>query len=417
MQTIQKVPTERVIFLDNIRYLMVLLVVVLHSACGYSYNTTWWSVNDENSIFFNYVLGILGIFLMPTLFFIAGYFALPSLQQKGRWLFIRSKLKRLGIPWLLGVVLMAPIINYIHLYSRDYPTNLLSSWSVFLNNLKGALSFHTGFITSQLQFNHDYFWFISLLLFFFIVFAIFHDGKNRWFPGDNSSPEPKVPRMKSILVVLFLVSVLTALITFCIYGIFHGTPNRDPWIIFGSLIQFQASRIVLYITCFSLGIYAFSKNWFKNGQTPGHFIFWTILSTALMYSHFKVQAFLMADFSIGLALGGVFIHTFLVFTILLALIASGIKLWNNPSKVSRRLAANSYNIYLLHMFFVIVVQLLLLKWSGISIFIKFGIVMFSSILLSYLVSQYAVRPFPKLSVAGMIALFVLLAAVLNPTAV
>ena len=59
-------------------------------------------------------------------------------------------------------------------------------------------------------------------------------------------------------------------------------------------------------------------------------------------------------------------------------------------------------------------QLLFLKWYGISIFIKFGIVALSAILLSYSISQYAIRPFPKLSVAGMIALFVLLIAVLNP---
>jgi len=272
MQTIQNVPTERVIFFDNIRYLMVLLVVVLHSACGYSHYTTWWSVNDENFIFFDYLLEILGVFLMPTLFFVAGYFALPSLQQKGKWLFIASKLRRLGIPWVLGVILLSPILNYINLYSRDYPANLLSLGSIFVNNLKGALSFQTGLITSQLQFSHDHFWFISLLLFFFIVFAILHDGKNRWFPGVVSSAKPKGPAVKSILVVFFLVGVLTALITFFIYGIFHGTPNRDPWIIIGSLIQFQASRIVLYISCFSVGVYVFSKKWFKNGLVFQYFL-------------------------------------------------------------------------------------------------------------------------------------------------
>jgi len=68
------------------------------------------------------------------------------------------------------------------------------------------------------------------------------------------------------------------------------------------------------------------------------------------------------------------------------------------------------------MFFVVVVQLLLLEWLSISIFIKFGIVTLSTIILNYLASQYAIRPFPKLAVAGMMALFALLAAVLNPTA-
>ena len=36
--------------------------------------------------------------------------------------------------------------------------------------------------------------------------------------------------------------------------------------------------------------------------------------------------------------------------------------------------------------------------------------------LSYLISQYAIKPFPKLSVAGMITLFLLLATVHTPTA-
>ena len=41
----QKMADNRIVHFDNIRYLMVLLVVVLHSACGYSNNTQWWAVN------------------------------------------------------------------------------------------------------------------------------------------------------------------------------------------------------------------------------------------------------------------------------------------------------------------------------------------------------------------------------------
>jgi len=201
-----------------------------------------------------------------------------------------------------------------------------------------------------------------------------------------------------------------------IYGIFHETQNKDPWIIIASLIQFQANKIVLYVSCFGLGVYAFSNQWLKNGKAPGNFIFWTLLSIGLMYFQGKTLLFLINNFSIGLAIGYVIMRTFLVFTILLALLSFGIKHWNSPSVFNRQLAANSYNIYLLHMLFVIVVQLLLLKWFGIPIFFKFGIVTLSTILLSYLISQYAVRPFPKLSVAGMIALFVLLTALLSPTA-
>jgi glucan biosynthesis protein C len=415
MQMVQKESADRLVFFDNIRYLMVLLVVVLHAGCGYSNYLPYWAVDDENSNFFDHLLIILGVFLMPTLFFIAGYFTLPSLEQKGTWVFIKSKLKRLGIPWLLGVALLGPIIKYIYFYSRGNPVSYLSLWSYFVKNIEGALSFDTGFIASPLQFHHMYFWFISLLLFFFIVFALLCDAKKRWLPFLFSSRKPTATSMKSILLVFLLVGVLNALIAFYIYGIFHGSPNRDPWIIFISLIQFQAVRIVLYISCFGAVIYAFSNSWFKNGEVPGHFILWTLLSIGLMYIQGKALAILMGNFSIGLAFGWVLVRTLLVFTILLALISFGIQHWNTPSRVNRHLAANSYNIYLLHMIFVVVFQLVLLQWFGISIFIKFGIVTLLTILLSYLISQYAIRPFPKLSVAGMIALFVLLTPVLSPT--
>jgi glucan biosynthesis protein C len=187
MQIVQKESTDRVIFLDNIRYLMVLLVVMLHSALAYTNNAPWWTVNDENSIFIDYLLGVLDVFLMPTLFFIAGYFALPSLQQKGKWLFIRVKLKRLGIPWLLGIFLLVPIINYIHLYSRGYPTTLMSLWGKFALNFEEVLSLYTGFITSVVKFHQHHFWFISLLLVFFIVFAFLHDGRRKLLPSFFSS--------------------------------------------------------------------------------------------------------------------------------------------------------------------------------------------------------------------------------------
>jgi len=416
MQMVQNESADRVIFLDNIRYLMVTLVVVLHSALGYTNNASWWTVNDENSIFIDYLLGVLDVFLMPTLFFIAGYFTLPSLQQKGKWLFIRGKLKRLGIPWLLGIFLLVPIINYIHFYSRGYPATLLSLWRKFTLNFQEVLSLPTGLITSTVKFHQHHFWFISLLLVFFIVFAFLHDSTRKLIPSIFSYAKPKTSSLKSILLIFFLVGSLTTLLTIIIYGIFHETQNKDPWIIIASLIQFQANKIVLYVSCFGLGVYAFSNQWLKNGKAPGNFIFWTLLSIGLMYFQGKTLLFLINNFSIGLAIGYVIMRTFLVFTILLALLSFGIKHWNSPSVFNRQLAANSYNIYLLHMLFVIVVQLLLLKWFGIPIFFKFGIVTLSTILLSYLISQYAVRPFPKLSVAGMIALFVLLTALLSPTA-
>jgi fucose 4-O-acetylase-like acetyltransferase len=33
--------------------------------------------------------------MMPVLFFVAGYFALPSMEKKGLWEFLKDKVRRL----------------------------------------------------------------------------------------------------------------------------------------------------------------------------------------------------------------------------------------------------------------------------------------------------------------------------------
>ncbi len=406
MQPTRKSEDDRVLFLDNTRYLFVLLVVVLHAACSYSYYTTWWSVNDDNSVFFDYILRTLGVFLMPGLFFIAGYFALPSLQKKDTWLFIKNKFKRLGFPWLIGVTLLGPIQVYIYHYSRGYQTWDL--WDIFLFKMRSAISLNTGVIDSNAEFSHLHFWFVSLLLFFFIVFALLHKAKRKLFVDSFSSETSKIPSNKSILLVLILVSVISTVLTLLMYGIFSQGSGQQPWIIIGSLIQFQPTRIVLYILCFSLGIYAFHKNWFINGNIPGHFVFWVILSLTLWFGQEKALSILLENISPIIAVFYILLRTLLFFSILLTFISIGEKFWDSSSKVNRSLAENSYNIYIIHLIFVFLIQLFLLNWFELSIYIKFVIASLSAIFLSYIFSKYAMKRFPRLSAAGIIGAFAIL---------
>ncbi len=407
MRPRQKAHYHRILFLDNIRYLMVLLVVIGHAAGSYNSYTDWWPVNDDNSIFFDYLTRTLGIFFMPVLFFIAGYFALPSLIKKSTWSFIKNKFKRLGLPWLIGVILLGPIQVYIYYYSRHQQN--LDLWSYFAVNMKRFLLLNTGLITSINEFTHLYFWFISLLLFFFIVFAILHKVKTGLFVDPVFSEVSKLPSKKLILLILFSVSVISTILTLIMHGIFAHGSKGEPWIIIFSLIQFQPTAIVLYIFSFGLGIYTFHKKWIINNRIPGHFVFWAILSVVLWFGQEKALAILLENIlSPALAALFILLQTLMFFSVLLTLITFGGKYWNSASKVNKSLTENSYNIYLLHMIFVYLAQLLLLNWLDLSIYIKFIIVTLSAIFLSYLFSQYAIKPYPRMSVAGMISIFVLL---------
>jgi hypothetical protein len=86
------------------------------------------------------------------------------------------------------------------------------------------------------------------------------------------------------------------------------------------------------------------------------------------------------------------------------LISIGFKYFNSNSRINRLLAVNSYNIYIFHLFFILLFQLLLLN-TTILIPLKFLTVLIASFICSYVFSQYFVRPYPKISMFSILVLF------------
>ena len=80
---------------------------------------------------------------------------------------------------------------------------------------------------------------------------------------------------------------------------------------------------------------------------------------------------------------------------------------NRPSAANAKLAVNSYNVYLLQYPVILFFRLLLLPWDA-SAFVKFGIVLVLTLGLCYALSEYLIRPFPRLSVAVLIGVSALL---------
>ncbi len=407
MKTIKEINTgqshldlERIPFFDHIRYLMVLLVVVLHAACGYSNFMPHWAVNDNNSMLFDRVLLILDVFLMPILFFIAGYFALPSLITKGVFKFLKAKLFRLGIPLLLGLLFFRPIQDIIFYYSREIGS--YSLWDHFTANIHRALTFYTGLITTTRQFHHGYFWFISLLLFFFIVFGFVYRVKPFGFKEPSSN--------KSMLWILFGVVMAITLFTFVPGMLFFQGIRPNSWLLVANVLMFQPTKIVLYVWCFGTGIYACSRQWFSMVKVPGHFMLWTGISILLFAFFLMTLKRLNLNGPNGIDIFLIiFLRNALVFSILLAFISFSTRYWNNASKLNTLFSKTSYHTYLLHMGFVLVLQLGLYKWfPDSSVFIKFGIVSVGAIVLSVLTARYMTGPYPKFCVAGIVGVFFLL---------
>ena len=134
---------SRVVYLDNLRYLFVIGVVIQHATMAYM-PSTWWPVADEPSLLVSAFTGFFDGFLMPSLFFIAGFFAIPSMINKSVPQFIKGKFRRLGIPWLACTLFIGPVLPLIYHYTRDNMTLAASYGHTWLALMKNALSFDIG---------------------------------------------------------------------------------------------------------------------------------------------------------------------------------------------------------------------------------------------------------------------------------
>lgn len=193
-------------------------------------------------------------------------------------------------------------------------------------------------------------------------------------------------------------------------------PYPDPWAIIFNVLQFQTWRLPVYIIYFALGIYAFSRNWFvKDNNFPGHPLLWISICIILCFGYVVNFNNLIANqTNMKFIIMYVWLFSFLRVTFLIVFTSIAVRYWNRPNKINETLAANSYNIYLVHLPIVVVLQLLLANLVGTPSLIKFGIVFSLSFLMSYTISKYAIKPHPRLSVAAVIVIFLLMVIFVHP---
>lgn len=229
---------ERFYFWDRMRIWSVYVVLLLHAGMTYMVGVpAWWYVIDRNkSLFFLYLVLLLDIFPMSMLFFIAGHFAPPSLLKHGARDFIVGKIRRIALPWVVGVLVVAPFFAAGSVHALGYP-------------IGDPLTFFTGvFFGSAYQQGH--YWFLGVLLAFFLVFLPLAP---LWREQD-AKPTP-------INWLLVLACWIGSVALYCAVGSVY--PNIDAWFNIGFVLYFQQLRVGGYLLIFLLGAYSWKKRWFE----------------------------------------------------------------------------------------------------------------------------------------------------------
>jgi len=278
---------------------------------------------------------ISGPMLNSIMFFIAGYFVIGSYKKKGGSQFAKDRLIKLGIPYLFGLVILAPLAQYIANRSWGSNAGLIEFW------------FTDFFHPENIDLHH--LWFIGILLLFSLA-SIPIISRLQYWNVQTVGSDHHVP---SRVYILFLV------LTFVLYygmGFFY-----EPQVFISFyILYFSPVMLPVYAAYFALGIYASMKMWFTDEHTVRIFP-WVIAYAAnfLLYGGTMVIKDINPIEGTGNDPLLSFATNGMTFAGVMLLIALFKKFFNNRSDGMLRLSANSYNTYIVHYLIVYVVVYLM----------------------------------------------------------
>lgn len=362
----------RIYFLDNLRAVVILLVVVLHGSMTYMTGAPpWWYVVDsQNSLFFTLLVLLIDIPIMQIMFFAAGYFALPSLRKRSSAAFLKDKFFRIGAPWLFGALFLAPPTAYLIYYSRAVPMSFVQFWG-------------SDFWTVLYQ--QSVYWFLGVLFLLFFLLVIASDVSERLRTAQQRISKPTWK-----LFVGF--GSLMSLGMFIMNQFFP----IDAWYSRSYILVFQPLRVPLYVGYFALGIYAHLRGWFLEGGYKPRLLPWAVVWLAAGLLYLANRLFFMTSTSAP-TLAIQVTHAVLFNAFCLASLLAGAALFQRKVGVNTlfwdRLSANSYGIYYIHPLILYPLTYIFLTVS-LPLFVKAPVVIGLAILLSWAVSALVLTRAP-----------------------
>lgn len=339
----------RIYFLDNLRTFLIFLVVLLHSGLVYEFALpdSWIVVDTVKNNNIGLVRMYLDLFVMFTIFFISGYFVRYSVIGKSGRAFIKSKFKRILLPWVIAVLTLIPAYKAIFLYSRGLPQE---EWFTYFHFYQRAGSDLMFFANNPVQ---NWLWFLPVLFLFQLIYL----------------------GMTKIKLLNVKVSLKTGvLLTFLVssaYASLVALSGHTGWT-HNILLHFQNERLLVYFSSFLLGslcnklnvFESFQKNWKSN------LISNIVLSLSLaVFTAFALNLFFNMitpgrnHFFISQVADIIVMHTSATLSMLgflYALIYLFKFRFNKINLLMSQLNKSSYSVYIIHVIVLGVIAVILL---------------------------------------------------------
>jgi glucan biosynthesis protein C len=350
----QAASRSRLIFADNLRTALVILVVLHHLSVIYGANIGFYYVEPAYSQVLALLLLVIfqllnQAYFMGFFFLISGYFTPGSFERKGLRVFLKDRLIRLGLPLLVFMFVLDPLTFYIG-----------------VPHIQASLLAGSG-ITLPLRWQ-DYFrfispgplWFVAMLLIFDFSYAVWRVAtRNRPARSTNDS---SLPNYRMIVVYVLALAVASYLIRIVV-------PIATYVLSFPTL-----AYLPQYLSFFAIGIIAYRRNWLRTiPSRMGKLGFGVALVATLTLFPVALQG--GADFlGGGFWQSGVYAlwdSTFAV-GMVLGLITLFRRRFDYPSRLGRFLSQHSYTVFVIHIP-VIVSLAVAMQWIHLYQLFKFGL--------------------------------------------
>src|SRR6266536_2774480 len=150
--------------LDFMRAFVVAGLVVFHSAVVFASGASWFVKDPRPSLGFTVFLLWGSLWGMPLLFLISGMGVRHALRTRSAGAFVRERVARLLVPFVVGLVVLVPPMFYLDRLGRPgFHESYLRFWVRFLDVpaiARGLLSHG-----SWREFDPGHMWFLYVLLF------------------------------------------------------------------------------------------------------------------------------------------------------------------------------------------------------------------------------------------------------------
>ena len=229
----------RMAFIDNIRILLVVLLIVFHLAITYGGDGSWRyqesGADTITTVVLTLFVAVSQAFFMGFYFLIAAYFVPRSLERKGSFQFLKERFLRLGVPLAFYLLVVSPLISYglgitIWGYTGSFWGYVGEYWRKYELLDVGPL------------------WFVEALLIFSVIYAL-------WWrlarpQAHQARPKGAAPGNVAIAIFALAIGLVTFLVRIWLPVGWYFAP-----------LGLQFPHFAQYIGLFVVGTIAYRRGW------------------------------------------------------------------------------------------------------------------------------------------------------------